>query len=186
MNLIEIFKKEKFNTDKYNLGYITEFYNNFLNDFKSNPINFLEIGVSKCGSINLWKKFFHEKSLIFAGDIKVSNNCPKEINFILGNCYSKEIINGFNDDFFDLIIDDGPHTFSSFKILIEEYFCKLKKDGYLIIEDILKKEWLEPLVDLAKKTGYEKCDVVDMTNKQQTDFLLDRWKNGLFILKLQK
>lgn len=186
MNLIEIFNKEKFDTDKYDLGYIKNFYNDFLILFKDIPINFLEIGIARCGSIKLWKSFFDKKSKIYAGDVKISSSCSDGVNYILGDCYSDQIINNFENDFFDLIIDDGPHTLESFQILIEKYFYKIKKNGYLIVEDVIEKKWVEPLINLAKKTGYEKCDVVDMTNKQQTDFLLDRWKNGLFILKLQK
>ena len=39
---------------------------------------------------------------------------------------------------FDFIIDDGPHTLKSQIKAILYYFPKLKKNGYLIIEDILK------------------------------------------------
>lgn len=186
MNLIEVFNKQKFDTDKYDLGYIKNFYDDFLSVFKNVPINFLEIGIAKCGSIKLWKEFFDKESNIFAGDISISASCNSDVNYIIGDCYSDEIINSFENNFFDLIIDDGPHTFHSFQILINKYYCKIKKNGYLIVEDIIEKKWVEPLINLAKEIGYEKCDVIDMTNKQETEFLLNRWKNGLFILKLQK
>jgi hypothetical protein len=34
--------------------------------------------------------------------------------------------------------------------------------------------------------GYSHCEVIDMTGKQKTSELLDRWQNGLYILKIRK
>jgi hypothetical protein len=186
MSLTDLFINNKFNTDKYNLGYIENFYDDFLKTFLNKEINFLEIGIAKCGSIKMWRKYFHVNSKIFAGDIQKHSECPNDIEYIIENCYLEKTVQLFEDNFFDIIIDDGPHTFTSFKFLITKYFSKLKNDGYLIIEDVLRKEWIDPLLMLSKEIGYKKCEVIDMTGKQKTKLLLDKWKDGLFILKIQK
>jgi hypothetical protein len=42
----------------------------------------------------------------------------------------------FEDDYFDYIIDDGPHNVQSQIYAIENWLSKVKKGGKLIIEDI--------------------------------------------------
>ena len=185
MNLLSLYEQKKFDTDKYDLGYIDNFYNTFLENFKE-PINFLEIGMFRCGSIKMWKEFFNLSSNIYASDINYYFNCPENVNYIIGDAYSENILNKFKNNYFDLIIDDGPHSFNSFTYLIQNYYSKIKNDCYLIIEDIIHKEWVAPLVELTKSSGYSKCEIIDMTGKQKTLELLDRWKNGLFILKIKK
>ena len=67
-----------------------------------------------------------------------------------------------------------------------KYFSKIKKGGNLIIEDVIDSNWVEPLVKLSYALGYSDCEIVDMTEKQKTNELLERWKNGLYILKITK
>ena len=53
------------------------------------------------------------------------------------DAYSEEIVKAIKLKF-DIIIDDGPHTLKSQIICIQKYYPILKKDGLLIIEDLLK------------------------------------------------
>ena len=180
-----IFNSERYNTDKYDLGYIDYFYDDFLLKFKDIPITFMEIGADKGGSIKLWKDYFHQKTNIFAADINYFS--PVEgTTTIIGNMYSYDQVSKFSDEYFDLIIDDGPHSFESFVLLIQRYFSKIKPSGSLIVEDIICSEWVEPLVKLSQSVGYSKCEVIHMGGKQKTDDLYHRWKDGLFILNITK
>jgi hypothetical protein len=69
---------------------------------------------------------------------------------------------------------------------MQKYFSKIKKDGILIIEDVINSAWVKPLYELSYSLGYSNCEIIDMTGKQKTQELLERWENGLYILKITK
>ncbi len=185
--LSDLFHSNTYTSDKDRLGYIDNFYNNFLKKYKETPITMMEIGVETGGSLKLWKDYFHEKSEIYGADIDFGYyNHVFGVFTVIGDMYSLEKSSLFPDKFFDLIIDDGPHTLESFVLLMMRYFSKLKDGGSLIIEDIIVSSWVEPLVELSARLGYSSCEVIDMTGKQKTQELLNLWQNGLYILNLTK
>jgi len=181
----DIFNNGNYNTDKGDLGYIENFYDNFFLKFSNKTIKFIEIGVYGGGSIKLWRDYLHSESEIYASDINYFEHIEGTYS-VIGDMYSDDQVAKFADEYFDLIIDDGPHTFESFVLLMQKYFSKLKTGGSLVIEDIINPSWVNPLADLSKSLGYSVCEIVDMTNKQKTSELLDRWKGGLYILNITK
>ena len=181
----DIFNNGNYNTDKGDLGYIENFYDNFFLKFANKTIKFIEIGVYNGGSIKLWRDYLNSESEIYASDINYFEHIEGTYS-VIGDMYSDDQVAKFADEHFDLIIDDGPHTFESFVILMQKYFSKLKTGGSLVIEDIINPSWVSPLADLSKSLGYSLCEIVDMTNKQKTPELLDRWKGGLYILNITK
>ena len=181
----DIFNNGNYDTDKNDLGYIENFYDNFFLKFANKTINFIEIGVYNGGSIKLWRDYLHPESEIYASDINYFEHVEGTYS-VIGDMYSDDQVAKFADEYFDLIIDDGPHTFESFVLLMQKYFSKLKSGGSLVIEDIINPSWVNPLSDLSKSLGYSVCEVVDMTNKQKTPELLNRWKGGLYILNITK
>ena len=116
-------------------------YDVFLRDLKCD--NLLEVGIDRGGSLLVWKRYFPEAHV--QGVDVTLNRLPEPITIDgitthNSDAYSSEFSNKFSDDFFDLIIDDGPHTVNSQKEFIRLYFPKLKKDGIMIIEDIVNIE----------------------------------------------
>jgi hypothetical protein len=92
----------------------------------------------------LWKNLF-PNAVIHGIDIQLSSEMHPEFNKIQGK---KEIEITIDDayqftkyvagsDFFDVIIDDGPHTLES-QIRVLTYRNLLNKQGVLIIEDVPK------------------------------------------------
>jgi len=183
MKLSEIFTNG-YNTDKHDLGYIDNLYDEFFYEYRNKPITMLEIGVQSGGSIHLWRDYLTEAT-IYAGDIIPFPEIPNTIS-VIGDLYSPETYNKFADGMFDIIVDDGPHTLASFESVIKNYYNKLKKGGYLIVEDIVYSSWVQPLVDVVDESGYSECVVLDMTGLQKTDHLLNLWRFGLFVLKIKK
>lgn len=172
-------------TDKYQLGYYDHFYEKTLKPFTKNSINILEIGIRGGGSIKIWKEYFHPDSNVYGGDIENFDQIENTICYKM-DMYSEESLNLFEDSYFDVVIDDGPHTYESFESVISKYYSKIKDDGILIIEDIVNPSWVDPLIELSKKIGYTKSESFNMSGKQKYQDLLDRWKDGLYILKLTK
>lgn len=176
---------QEYDTDKYSLGYLDNFYDDFLVKYENKDISILEIGTWRGGSIKLWRKYFTPNTTIYAGDIVSFDSIPGTIP-VIGDLYSDKIISNFEDNLFDIIVDDGPHTLESFSTLVYKYHSKLKDGGYLIIEDVKEESYIPTLVNLILKVGYVECDIIDMAGKQKTEVLLNQWKNGLFILKIKK
>jgi cephalosporin hydroxylase len=173
----EQFLRGKYLTDKHDLGYLEHFYDH---EFEQKPVRLLEIGADRGGSIALWRDYFPDSDIV-AVDV---NDFPDHgARKIIADAYGD---NSFvKDNYFDIVIDDGPHTYESFVAVIENYHKKLKKGGTLIVEDIIVRDWVEPLKELAQK-HYKQVEIADMTGKQKTPLLLNKWSGGLFILKATK
>ena len=112
-----MFLKNGYNTDKYNLGYLDHFYDKIFPRLKDDCENMLEIGCKHGESIRLWRDFFNKDTNIYGADVRDYNEPEGSIK-ILGDAYSKDVIDKFKDSYFNIIVDDGPHTFASFKTLI--------------------------------------------------------------------
>jgi hypothetical protein len=187
MTLESLFQTNTYDTDKYDLGYITELYESLFSAYKNKSINLLEIGVQRGGSIILWNDYF-SKSKIYTLDIE---NCAfienlRNVTQIISDAYHNDTVNKFANDMFDIIIDDGPHTYQSFEYLIVNYYNKLAPNGIMVIEDIININWTPSLVTLAESIGYSKIEVVQMGGKQKTQQMLQMWSPGLDVLVLRK
>lgn len=175
-------------TDKFSLGYIDEFYEKLFTPIKYSVENILEIGVKSGQSLLLWNDFF-TTAQIFGVDVVVCTDQrvaeEPRIKFFKQDAYSSEFLNLFPDNFFDIIIDDGPHTLSSMKYSLKEYLGKLKQNGILVIEDIYHTSSTYQLVSMIDQSIYS-VEVIDMSNKQKTNFLKERWKDGLDVIIVTK
>jgi len=185
ITLSEIYLSGQYCTDKYQLGYYEHFYEDHFKSYLKSPINILEIGIRGGGSIRIWKEYFHPDSNVYGGEVE--NFTPIENTTCYQmDMYSQEALNLFEDSYFDIVVDDGPHTYESFASVITKYYSKIKKGGILVVEDVIDPSWVDPLIELSKSTGYTKSESFNMAGKQKHQDLLDRWKNGLYILKLTK
>lgn len=144
----------------------------------------LEIGVNTGGSIRLWRDLFPQAK-IYAGDIR-PYNAIAGVHCIVGDMYDKHTASIFASGSFDLIIDNGPHTLESFIRLLAIYYKKLTLGGYLIIEDVLYREWVDIIEILATSIGFRSIAVYDMRGKQKTPHLLECWNSGLYVVKLRR
>lgn len=127
-----------------NHSYIEYYYDPEFSTKRSNELNLLEIGIWEGGSLKLWKSWFTNANIIGIDDNSgiFGNLRNTKFDKILGveiiwdDAYSDKVVSKFNDNYFDYIIDDGPHTFESHKLCIKKWLPKLKPGGKLIIEDI--------------------------------------------------
>lgn len=156
MNLLEFYNNDletyvgNDGTDKGNLhDYIGTYYTNeFVN--RDKPINLLEIGVHRGGSIKLWLDWFINGDIY---GIDVSNGVNRDVSrakLLFKDAYDPSTVSEFEDNFFDYIIDDGPHSLESQIEVISLWVSKLKPNGKLIIEDIQSTDWIQHLEDECK------------------------------------
>ena len=138
----------------------TTFYYSIFNEIKDKKLRIFELGLGTnninipsnmtiygkpCASIYGWMEYF-PNSLIFGGDIDKEILINDErIKTYYCDQQNPEIIkemwnNKDLEDNFDIIIEDGLHTFNANVCFFENSIHKLKSGGYYIIEDIVITE----------------------------------------------
>lgn len=102
------------------------------------PSNMSGLG-TPCGSLRGWEKYF-TNAKVFGADID-SEILFQEENISTFYCDQtnsvsvKELCNNFNFKF-DVVIEDGLHTFDANKVFLENFIDMVKDGGIFIIEDI--------------------------------------------------
>src|SRR5271165_1955557 len=105
---------------------------------RNEPLQLLEIGISRGASLRMWTKFFTRALIIgvdidegcraFANDrikVEIGSQADPEFLVHLARRYQP-----------DIIIDDGSHQASHIVLTFERLFSFLQSGGYYIIEDI--------------------------------------------------
>lgn len=153
----------KFGSDKGSdwHNYTTLYEHIFSGSFKTNALNIFELGLgtnditmkSNMGpngkpgaSIYGWREYFPkanifgadiDKKILFESDRIKTFYCDQTNPNIIKDMWDHPSL---KDIEFDLIVDDGLHTFEANKCFLENSIHKLKNNGIYIIEDILNGE----------------------------------------------
>ena len=158
-----------------NHSYLSGYYERELEN-RDRDINLLEIGVAQGDSLRLWSEWFTGGKIT---GIEVNDNLPRvlsdysKINLIIADGFSNETINRFEDNSFDYIIDDGPHTLRSMIISAQKWIKKVKPGGKLIIEDVQEFLWIEIIESYIDKLEIESYKVFDLReNKGRYDDII--------------
>jgi len=148
---------EKHGSDKFKSGY-THFYQSIFSSYRNKPINYLEIGLgtvdpsipsSFCGIyshyehytpaaiLKAWKEYFPNSQIY---GIDVAPDCminEDRIQTKLGSSADSLFSKSFYPEVsFDIILDDGLHTADAQFKTFQNFFDRVKQDGFYIIEDI--------------------------------------------------
>jgi len=171
-------------TDKGSSHTYTGMYEEILSQYKNKDCTLLEIGVQSGGSALLWSKYLPNAKLSFS-DIDQLNQVIIDMIgdkciFHLGDAYSDYGFNAIKSarpDGFDVIIDDGPHTLRSMIECIRRYLPIVKKEGYLIIEDVQDIHWCDILQNEVPLEYRKNIEIVDTRNFK------NRYDDIVFIIK---
>ena len=173
-----------YDTDKYYLNnvrytappqlhsYVENFYGSLLDPHQNTITNVLEIGVWTGGSHLLWRDYF-PNAMVYGLDIcdYPYRDIEDRIVFMKRDAYLSSTVNMFPDNYFDLIIDDGPHTLESLKFFAEHYSKKLVAGGILVMEDILDINWCNELIALLPEYMQDSAKIYDL--REQTNCYAD-------------
>jgi predicted O-methyltransferase YrrM len=140
MDLLNEYIKLGSKTDKeWGHKYISYFYNDKFMKYKNKKIKLLEIGVESGYSIELWKSFFLKADIIGV-DVKLGYKPKNSDDLYLYemDAYSDKTIDFLLDKHgkFDIIIDDGPHTYESQDFFLKNYDKILNEGGLIVLEDV--------------------------------------------------
>jgi hypothetical protein len=141
MEFLEIFLKTGIlNTKHRSHSYIKDYYDILFSNNTNKKIKILELGVRDRSSLHIWENWFVDSEIygidihgFYSRHIGINNNI---IIVTIVDGYSQPALDLYEDNFFDYIIDDGPHTIDSQQYSIAYWYKKLKIGGKLIIEDI--------------------------------------------------
>jgi hypothetical protein len=129
----------EFHTDKATHTYMPV-YERFLGPKASDPINLLEIGIERGASINLWLKLFPNGHIFCLDyrqlDLDVLRH-PRVTAFLGRYQQDPDIINLFERESMDVIVDDGGHFLNLQRDSREILWPALKTGGLYFVEDIL-------------------------------------------------
>jgi SAM-dependent methyltransferase len=154
-------------------SYIEHFYEDAFREYQNRSnVKVCEIGIDVGGSISLLSKYFINGD-IFGIDIHTNRlsedneqNKFNNVTYLIHDAYNTTFIDSL--PMFDIIIDDGPHTFDSMLIFIEHYIHKLNNGGLMVIEDIPNYEWIQYLKYFLPPNI--NTDIIDLRN---TDYVED-------------
>jgi hypothetical protein len=125
----------------------TFYYNTLFSSIRNENITIFEMGVgvpscmgSWAGSLLGWQEYF-PNSKIFSADFDKNYlyNKDRITSYYVNQedeTSIKELWENMENESFDIIVDDGPHTYSSNYLFYINSIHKLKKKGIYIIEDI--------------------------------------------------
>lgn len=120
-------------------------YDRHLSKFKDEEITLLEIGVAEGGSLQIWKKYFSDKSRFFGIDIR--EDCKYEesqIEIFVGDQTDHNFLAKVIDKIGipDIVIDDGSHVQSHILKTFDFLYPTLNENGGVyIIEDCHTAYW---------------------------------------------
>jgi len=147
-------KGDRSSIQKYGHYYIEKYEYHFSKK-RLNAKNVLEIGTMSGASALMWSDYFENANIFTLDRDHPSDNSrwpdffppvnmdfvekienSSKINFIQGDAYENKVLKQLRDIKFDIVIDDGFHSFKTMKYFIENYFKLLKPGGIGVIEDI--------------------------------------------------
>lgn len=120
-------------------------YDNRVLPYAGSGVRMLEIGVSKGGSLALWRKALGERATIFGIDIdpKCAEFDGKSASVRIGSQANAEFLKDVVREMggVDIVLDDGSHVASHQRVSFETLFPLLSEGGLYIIEDVHTAYW---------------------------------------------
>jgi hypothetical protein len=122
-------------------------YEKHLSEWRNKTITFLEIGVSRGGSLQMWKRFFGPLATIVGIDINPECKAHEEdgIHVRIGDQSDPSFLSKLVEEFgqFDIVLDDGSHQMDHIKKTFDFLYPKITKNGVYIVEDLHTAYWSE-------------------------------------------
>ncbi len=122
-----------------------EIYERHLARFRDTPVRMLEIGVSKGGSLAMWRQYFGGRATIFGIDIDPQCvHCVSPPNQVrIGSQDDPQFMRSVVAEMGapDVVLDDGSHIGRHQRASFDILFPMLNDGGLYIIEDLHTAYW---------------------------------------------
>jgi hypothetical protein len=120
-------------------------YDYYLGKFRGTDVRFLEIGVSRGGSLAMWREYFGPTAVIFGIDIdpECGNLEGIDAQIRIGSqddpVFMESIIREMGG--LDIVLDDGSHRMEHVNKSLRILFPRLSDGGVYFIEDLHTAYW---------------------------------------------
>ena len=166
---------------KYGNGYNLIFSEQFLKQRR--PLKVLEIGVFNGASINGFSQIPYVSEVVGVDTYSSFVTDNPKITLYIGNefdAYSLRTLEMLknNHEKFDIIIDDGPHTWESQEWFFRNYAELLNEGGVLVCEDI-SIDYIKNLKKLQIELNLYVLDLRFNANPNYNEFLALKYKRGV-------
>jgi len=161
----------KYETDKEWYHRYGRAYDHIFTNFDKNaPLNILEVGTQKGGSLLAWKEFFPNANVT---GVDIVDVVPDKYRLDTVTRLIADIKDVRFEGNFDIVIDDGSHYLADVVYVISQYIVKLNRGGVMIIEDVRNPELLRQVIsNLLQEFGLGFPDYTD-----KTSFIIREWDN---------
>jgi hypothetical protein len=142
--LLNMFVENKGNV-VHKWHHLIPLYDKYFSDYRNRQIRFLEIGVSKGGSLQMWRKYFGEDAIIFGIDIDPEcekyNGLSGQVR--IGSQTDEKFLSSVVAEMggIDIVLDDGSHKMDHIVASLRILFPKLNNQGVYLIEDLHTAYW---------------------------------------------
>lgn len=201
--LIDLIKSEWYDTDKYSWWqetvdkklielikqgvfvdgghfFVDCYYDARFEKIKDNQLNMLEIGIYRGDSIRLWNNYFQNANIdcidVYSCD---KLNIYPRVNQIVSDAYTFSTLNTIKDEYYDIIIEDGPHNMETVSFVLQHYCSKLKPNGLLVIEDVKETYDFDALMNCIPEKYKKYANIFNYTN------LSGRYDDILLVIDLE-
>ena len=120
-------------------------YERYLGPWRGRPLRFLEIGVFKGGSLEMWRKYFGPEAVIYGIDIDPT--CARfdgrDGQVRIGSQDDRAFLGRVIDEMggVDVVLDDGSHVMAHLRATLAALFPRLSQGGTYIVEDLHTAYW---------------------------------------------
>jgi hypothetical protein len=132
-------------------------YERHFASYRNKPVRMLEIGVSKGGSLDLWRRYFGPEATIFGIDVNAeclsAVDPPNQVR--IGSQADPEFLRSTVDEMGipDIVLDDGSHIAKHQQVSFEILFPLLREGGIYVIEDLHTSYWPLPYGGGHRRSG---------------------------------
>lgn len=157
MNIWQDFKN---NSGKgiYKWSHYFPIYEKHFASWRNKNVTFLEIGVQRGGSLQMWQRFFGPLATIVGIDIDPScaAHSGENVHVRIGDQSDTQFLKSLIDEFgpFDIVLDDGSHHMIHIWKTFEFMYPKISKNGIYAVEDLHTAYWKEYGGDITDKNTF--------------------------------
>jgi len=115
-------------------------YDRYFSPWRGKAVRFLEIGVNKGSSLQMWRRYFGDAAVIFGIDINPScaqyDGQAGQVR--IGSQTDVAFLDSVVEEMggIDIVLDDGSHQMAHVRATLAALFPKLANEGLYMIEDL--------------------------------------------------
>lgn len=148
-------------------------YEQHFSRYRNRPLTFMEIGVGRGGSLQMWKKYFGPHVEVVGLDIDPASSFEEDqISVRIGSQADPSFLSSLVEEFGapDVVLDDGSHRMSDVQASFDFFYPRMESGGIYFVEDMHTAYWPEYEGGLGENGSFieRSKNLVDQLNADHT------------------